>query len=230
MTSPPRPAPRSDSRASRPFRAAAVRLLGAALALSFASAAPAQDLVGWVNGGWALPADPPEFRQLWSGAVSYGGGLGVRVAPEWEVGVAFHVQRFGADERAQADEFLLTGFGVEVPIARIEGHEVTAVSLTGETRFQLRADGVRSSPFLAFGWGYFRLDEADAVVTPTLPGYSPAIVLGRVDHAFVSTIGVGMRWSLTSRYSILLDSIYTIGFTEPTSTQYLPLRVGIGIH
>ncbi len=199
-----------------------------AIALPCADAS-AQDLRGWVNGGWVIPSDPPELWELWTGGWSAGGGLGVRVSPDWELGIALHLQRFDIDRAAQIDDLLLSGFGTIIPIREIKGRELTMISLMGEARFHFAPPAARASPFLVFGWGYFRLDEADATVTPAIPEFDPVLVLGASDDAFATTIGAGLEWALTSRISLMADAVYTVGFTARTSAQYLPLRLGVGI-
>jgi opacity protein-like surface antigen len=211
------------------FVLASLLLVASSALLAPLSPAAAQDLRGWVNGGWALPSDPPEFWELWDGGWSVGGGLGVRVAPEWEFGTSFHVQRFGVDEAAQIDDLLLAGFGQVIPVRALEGRELTMLTLMAELRFHFRPPGARVAPFLSFGTGYFRLDEADATVTPDRPGLDPVIVLGETDSALGATIGAGVEYALGPRVRILLDAIYTVGFTESTSAQYLPIRLGLGI-
>jgi hypothetical protein len=90
------------------------------------------------------------------------------------------------------------------------------------------SDGRRVLPYLSFGWGYFDISTADATVTPVDPGVGPVTVLGDSDNGLGVTIGGGLHFPLSAGTIALAETGYTIGFTEPISTQNVPLRVGFG--
>ena len=77
--------------------------LGAVVAPAVAD----EDLVVYVQAGWAFPSDPPEFSDLWGSARTLGAGVGVRLDPTWELVGWFHVQTFAADPDAHRRDLLL---------------------------------------------------------------------------------------------------------------------------
>jgi len=205
-------------------------LLAAGTALFLPSAGMAQDLRFYINGGLSLPADPAEFPDLWNVAPSFGGGVGIRVAPEWELVGIFHVQRFPADEAAHIDDLLLVDPTGEVfEIASLDGRDATVVTLMAESRFHFPTRFRRLSPFLAFGAGYFEFAISPATFTPDGPNQSSVRFDEEIDSALGASVGAGIGFDVTPRIRMIFDSIYTIGFTEPVSAQYLPLRIGVGI-
>jgi hypothetical protein len=98
-----------------------------------------------------------------------------------------------------------------------------------EARFHVPTEGGRLDPFLSFGWGYFEIFTSEATVIPTAPDLRPVVVLGDTDGAFGVAAGGGMAWAAWPRVSLLANVSYTIGFTESISTQYFPVRVGLGV-
>lgn len=211
-----------------------IRTVGIACALvallpPAAGAADSDDgLTLYLSGGVSLPSDPPELGQLWDAGPSVGGGLGIRFSPLWEVVAALAWQRFPTDEAAQKDDLLLSGPGGVLEIATLDGRDATALTVMAELRFHVPTEGSRVRPYLSFGWGYFDISTADATVTPTDPEVGPVLVLGDSDTAFGVTIGGGLQIPVTARTRVLLETDYTVGFTERISTQYLPLRLGFG--
>jgi hypothetical protein len=198
------------------------------LLLAFAGPAAAQDLTLYLDAGATFPQNPPEFSDFWNTGPSAGVSLGVRISPIWEVVGSLHWQRFPADEAAQIDDLLLQGFGQTLLIRSLDGRDATSFTVMAEARFHVPTDGRRVLPHLTFGWGLLELSTSDATVVPDSDVVAPITILGDTDAAFGVTVGGGIEMPVSRGTRLLLDSIYTVGFTDTISTQYLPLRVGIG--
>lgn len=210
------------------LRAVVLLLPGLALVVPAPPAgAEENDVTFYVEAGAGIPTDPPEFGDFWNTSLSLGGGFGARFSPLWEIAGMLHYQKFPADEQAQIDDLLLSGPGGVLQVARIDGRDATVLTVTAEARFLVPTEG-RVLPYLAFGWGLFEIFTSDAVVTPTDPTVGPITVLGDTDGAFGATIGGGLQIPFRGNTRVTVDMIYTVGFTEKISTQYLPLRVGLG--
>jgi len=216
-------------------RAAATAILALALAASAAAAAPdpagprtGTDLMAYLHSGLALPVHPAEFDEFWHLGWNVGAGIGVPVAPEWEITVQFQYQHHGADESRQKADLLLSGpGGIVAPVASIDGRDLSVLTLMAEARFLVPS--ARPSPtwFLAFGFGVGSVSTSDALVTAEDPGLEPVTVLGDSDTAFATSFGGGVEIDLSGSLRLTVDSIYTLVFTEQTSTQFLPLRLGL---
>jgi hypothetical protein len=193
-----------------------------------AGAAESDGLTLYISGGIALAEDPPELGELWKTAPSVAGGLGIRFSPTWEVVATLAWQRFPTDEAAQIDDLLLAGPGGVLEIASLDGRDATALTVTAELRFLVPTEGRRVLPYLSFGWGYFDISTADATVTAVDPGVGAVTVLGDSDGGLGVTIGGGLHFPLSAGTVGLVETGYTVGFTEPISTQYLPFRLGLG--
>jgi hypothetical protein len=183
----------------------------------------------YLSAGISLPSDPPELVEFWDAAPAAAAAWGVRFSPLWEVVASLSWQRFPANEAAQVEDLLLSGPGGVLEVVAIDGRDATALTVTAEARFHVPTDGRRVLPYLSFGWGYFDISTSDALVTSEDPTMEPVLVPGDTDAAFTVTIGGGLQLPLTARARIVLDAAYTVGFTEPISTQYLPLRLGLGL-
>lgn len=195
-----------------------------------AAAAPPVDAMSlYLSAGISLPSDPPELAEFWDTAPAAAAAWGVRFSPLWEVVASLTWQRFPADEAAQVEDLLLSGPGGVLEVRAIDGRDATALTVTAEARFHVPTEGRRVLPYLSFGWGYFDVSTSDATVTPADPSVGPVLVPGDTDTAFAVTIGGGLQLPVSARARIVLDTGYTVGFTEPVSTQYLPLRVGLGL-
>jgi opacity protein-like surface antigen len=199
----------------------------ATLAFALAAPASAQDLTLYLDAGPTFPQNPPEFADFWNIGPSLGVGLGTRLSPLWEIVGSVHWQHFPADEAAQIGDLLLQGFGQTLAIRSLDGRDATSLTLMAEARFHVPTDG-RLLPYLAFGWGFFELYTSDAKVTPDDDAFAPVTVLGDTDGAFGVTVGGGLELPVSHGTRLLLDSTYTVGFTDLISTQYLPLRLGVG--
>lgn len=191
--------------------------------------ASAQDFVVYVDGGITLPAAPPEFGDFWKTGLAVGGGVGVRLSTFWEIVTTAHYQRFAADERGQIDGLLLAGPGGVLEIASIDGRDAEAIALVTELRVHPGRAGSSIDPFLAFGSGLFRVSTTDAIVTADDPRIAPIQIPGDTDTALAATVGGGVQFRVAPGWKIVLDSIYTIGFTDQSSTEFLPLRLGVAI-
>jgi hypothetical protein len=97
-----------------------------------------------------------------------------------------------------------------------------------EARFHVPTESGRILPHLMFGWGFLEVRTSDATATADVPGFEPVTILGDTDGAFGVAVGAGVELPVSRRTRLLLDSIYTVGFTDGASTQYLLLRVGVG--
>jgi len=220
------PAPPSSGRPVRRRLAAAA--VGAAAALAGAThPAHAQGLVVVVDAGVVAPAAPPEFSDFWNAGWTAGGGLAVVLSPLWEIATSAHYQRFPADEAHQIDGLLLSGPGGVSEIASIDGRDARTLSLTTEVRFQLRATDAAIRPYLSFGAGFFQVSTFDATVVAVSPGIPSVSIPGDTDSALAATVGAGARTRLAPGVLAVLECLYTIGFTEQSSTEYLPLRAGL---
>jgi hypothetical protein len=205
----------------------ATALGGLAVAL-LATRAPCQELRGYALAGWALPADPPEFSDLWNATPSFAAGVGVRTAPRWELVGSIQVQTFPADEAAhRRDLLLLSPEGVPFEIASMDGRDARMVTLLGELRFHFREQAARTAPFLGFGAGYFDLSLSPATFVPEAGGGAIARFPEETDSGLAASIGTGVGFRLSPRFSLVMDLLYTIAFTEGLSTQFLPFRLGI---
>jgi len=206
-----------------------VPVLVVALAGALVGAASAQDASLYLTGSLDLPSDPPEFRDFWKVGGGVEVGVGLRLSHEWEMLGRIGYQRFPADGPAQAEDLLLTGFGVTSTIRSLEGRDATVLTLLAESRLHLGRPGSRWGPFLAFGWGYFELSTSDATVYPEREDLGPVTILGESDAAFAVLAGAGLDIPVSDRWRALVELDATIGFTEPVSTQYLALRAGVGL-
>ncbi|NNE42656.1 MAG: outer membrane beta-barrel protein [Gemmatimonadetes bacterium] len=189
---------------------------------------PENELRLYVSGGLAIPSDPPEFSDLWDTGPAFGGAVGIRVSPFWEVVASVDYQRFPTDEQAQADDLLLAGFGDTFFIDSIEGREVTVVTVMASARFHVPTDDPAWSPYLGFGWGLFEVFTSDAQITAGNGTIGPITLVGDTDTAFGVQVGGGIQWAVAPGAFVVLDLVYTVGFTELISTQYLPVRLGLG--
>ncbi|MFN8178919.1 MAG: outer membrane beta-barrel protein [bacterium] len=209
----------------RGARPAAVALLVAA---AWPASASAEDFLLYLDAGLSIPAAPPELPDFWNPGLSLGGGVGVRLSPFWEIATDVHYQRFPADERAQIDGLLLSGPGGVLPIQSIDGRDAEATAILTEVRVHPGRAGARVDPFLAFGAGYFQISTTDATVTPApSSGVDPITIVGDSDTALAAAIGGGLQIHAGTGWRVVLDAIYTIGFTEQSSTEFIPLRVGV---
>jgi hypothetical protein len=201
-------------------------LLGAVAATPVA----AQDLLVYLQAGWALPTDPPEFSELWNTASSFGGGLGVRLSEKWELVGSLHVQSFPADEAGHIDGLLLLSpEGQPFEIRSVEGRDATVTTLLGELRYHFGTRIPRTSPFFGFGVGYLDMTLSAATLMPDADGATPVKFPEEVTSGLATSVGAGFSIRISRRLRFVLDSIYTIGFTEGLSTQFLPLRIGVAI-
>jgi len=201
----------------------------ACVALGAPVAVRAGDLRAYLQAGWALPADPPEFSDLWNSAASFGGGVGLRLAPQWELVGSLHVQTFAADEAAHRRELLLVDpSGRPTEILSMDGRDARIATLMGELRFHFPTRS-RFAPFLAFGTGWFDLSLSPATFVPETGGTEVVRFPEETDAGLAASIGGGCGLRLSPSVGLLLDCVYTIGFTEGVSTQFLPLRLGIAI-
>jgi opacity protein-like surface antigen len=200
-----------------------------ALVAAGSATARAEDFVVYLDAGTAFPTAPPEFSDFWKTGITIGGGFGLRLSPFWEVATVAHYQRLPADEEGQIDGLLLSGPGGVLEIAGIDGRDVNAIALVSEIRAHVGRPGSAWDPFLAFGAGFFRVSTTDATVTSTDPRVGAVTVLGDTDSALAATVGGGMQYAVSPGWRIVLDSIYTIGFTDQSSTEFLPLRIGVAI-
>ena len=199
----------------------------AMLALVAAVVRAEDGLTLYVDAGASFPAAPPEFPELWDTGWTAGAGVGLRVSAAWEVVTAAHYLRYGADADRMIEELLLAGPGGVLDIAAIDGRDMSSLSLLVETRFHGRDAGADWRPYLTFGAGFFHASTSDATVTPADPGVEPVVVLGDSDGALAASIGAGVLLRLTASLSFVFDSTYLIGFTEQSSTEALPLRIGL---
>jgi hypothetical protein len=193
-----------------------------------AERASGQDLLAYVHAGWALPADPPEFTELWHAAPSFGGGIGLRTDVRWELVGSIQVQTFAADEAAHRRDLLLSSpDGRTFAIESMDGRDARIVTILGELRYRFAARPARASPFLGFGAGYFDLSLAPATFVPQGGGGTVVPFPEESDGGFAAAIGGGVGLRMSPRLALVIDVLYTIAFTEGVSTQFLPLRIGI---
>ncbi len=186
-------------------------------------------LVLYADGGATFPAAPPEFPDFWNVGWSAGLGLGVAIAPTWEVVTSVQYQRYGADEENQIDGLLLSGPGGVLDIASIDGRDVESIALLAEMRFLGGLPEAAWRPFLAFGAGVIQVSTTDATVIAAAPGFDPISIPGDSDAAFAASIGAGVAKRVSARVSVVFDTTYLIGFTEQSSTESIPFRLGIAI-
>jgi hypothetical protein len=201
----------------------------ATLAATFEDAFAGDGLVFYADGGASFPAAPPEFPDFWNIGWSAGLGLGVALAPAWEVVTSAHLQRYGADEGNQVEGLLLEGPGGLLDIASIDGRDVETIALLAEIRFHGGVPDAVWRPFLAFGAGFIQVSTTDAMVTAHEPGFEPVPIPGDSDAAFAAAIGGGVARRISPRVSLVFDATYLIGFTEQSSTESIPFRLGLAI-
>lgn len=203
----------------------------APLVLLFASTAvpsSADDLLGYVNTGGSMPVHPAEFGQFWNAGFSLGGGVGLPLTREWQLNTQFQFQRFGADGHRQSRDLLLSGpNGEVVGVASIEGRDLTMLTIMAEARFLIPSATPSRTWFLSFGFGRAEVFTSDAMVTSVDPRLDPLPIAGDSDAAFASSIGGGVEIDVSNNLRITVDSIYTTAFTAGSSTQFLPLRLGL---
>jgi len=199
----------------------------AVLLLLLATPAAADDVVGYVNAGGSMPIHPFEFEQFWHPGFSLGGGIGVPIASDWQFTTQFQYQRFGADGARQAQDLLLAGPNGEVlGVTSIEGRDLTVLSVIAEFRFLFPTTSRSRTWFLSFGAGRADVSTSEATVTSQDPTLEPIVILGDTDAAFTTSVGAGVEIDMSPGVRLTLDSIYTTAFTEGSSTQFLPLRLG----
>jgi hypothetical protein len=204
-------------------------LLGPVAGVAAAPVEPADEGMSvYFSGGISLPNDPPELIEFWDMGLGLEAAWGFRLSPLWEMLAAFSWQRFPADEAAQIDDLLLSGPGGTLEIESLDGRDASAMTATIEMRFHVPTEGGAVLPYLSFGWGLFSIATSDAVVTPADSGIDPVVVLGESDSALGVTIGGGLQLPVGGGTRIVLDCAYTVGFTDEISTQYLPVRLGLG--
>jgi hypothetical protein len=215
---------------ARSWRGAGAAAVVTLVAATLPAGAWAEDFLLSFDVGLSIPAAPPELPDFWNPGVSLGGGVGLRLSSFWEIATNVHYQRFPADERAQIDGLLLSGPGGVLPIASIDGRDAEATVILTEVRVHPGRVGSRVDPFLAFGAGYFQISTTDATVTPEpSSGVGPITIIGDSDTALAAAVGGGVQLRVGTGWRVVLDSIYTIGFTEQSSTEFIPLRVGIAV-
>jgi len=188
----------------------------------------ADDLLAYVNSGGSLPVHPAEFGEFWNTGFSLGGGVGLPITREWQLTTQFQFQRFGADGEQQSRDLLLSGPRGEVlGVASIEGRDLTVVTVMAEARFLIPSVDPSRTWFLSFGFGRAAISTSDAMVTSVDPRMEPVAIVGDKDAAFSSSIGGGVEIDISPSVRLTVDSIYTTAFTSGSSTQFLPLRLGL---
>ncbi|MBZ0268388.1 outer membrane beta-barrel protein [bacterium] len=199
---------------------------GAAGADRTASSPPT--LLAYLDAGASLPVHPAEFGEFWNVGWSAGAGLGIPLSPVWQLDAHFRYHRHAADASRQSGDLLLSGpGGILVPVASIDGRDLTILTLMAELRFLVPTDTPQRTWFLSFGAGAGEVYTSDASVTSTDETMDPIVIVGDSDGAFASSMGGGVELDLSDTLRLTVDSIYTIVFTEQTATQFLPLRVGL---
>lgn len=190
--------------------------------------APPPTLLAYVDAGASLPVHPAEFSEFWSPGWSIGGGLGIPIDRYWQLDAHFRYHHHGADASRQAGDLLLSGpGGVLVPVASIDGRDLTILTVMAELRFLVPTEAPGRSWFLSFGAGAGEVYTGDATVVAADAAIEPKVIVGDSDAAFASSMGGGVEIDLSATVRLTVDSIYTIVFTEQTATQFLPLRIGL---
>jgi hypothetical protein len=177
----PSPAPRLAPRALR-------TLLIAAALVTLIPASPAsarEELLVYLDSGAAWPVHPAEFGEFWSTGWGFGTGLGIPLTREWQLNGHIHYSRYDADGGRQAGDLLLSGpGGVTVPVARIDGRDLTVMTLMAEVRFLIPTRTPTRTWFLAFGFGVGDTFTGDATVKSVDPTMDPIVIVGESDAAF----------------------------------------------
>jgi len=185
-------------------------------------------LLAYLDAGASLPVHPAEFGEFWNVGWSAGTGIGIPLSPVWQLDAHFRYHRHAADTGRQSGDLLLSGpGGVTVPVASIDGRDLTILSLMAELRFLVPTETPQRTWFLSFGAGAGEVYTSDAMVTSTDATMDPILIVGDSDGAFASSMGGGVEIDLSETLRLTVDSIYTIVFTEQTATQFLPLRLGL---
>ena len=188
----------------------------------------AGDFFAYTNATGALPVHPAEYGEFWNAGWGAGAGFGMPVGEQWELATFFQYQHHGSDTRRQAADLLLTGpGGVVAEVERLEGRELTIVSLLAEARLLFPSSSPHRTWFLGFGFGAAELSTADARVTAEDPRIPTVTVEGRTDTEFATSLSGGLRLDLSPSVLLTLESTYTTVFTDGSNTQFLPLRLGL---
>ena len=185
-------------------------------------------LLAYLDGGLSLPVHPAEFGEFWNPGWSVGAGLGIPIDPFWQLDAHFRYHRHAADAGRQSGDLLLSGpGGILVPVASIDGRDLTILTVVAELRFLVPTETPQRTWFLSFGAGAGEVFTSDAIVVSTDETMDPIVIVGDSDAAFASSMGGGVEIDLSEAVRLTIDSIYTIVFTEQTATQFLPLRIGL---
>jgi hypothetical protein len=196
--------------------------------LLLAGPARASDFQAYVNATGALPVHPAEFGEFWDPGWGAGAGFGIPVGSQWELATFFQYMRHGADGERQANDLLLTGpGGVVSEVARLDGRELTIVSVLAEARLLFPSATPTRTWFLGFGFGAAEVSTADALVTPTNPQLQAVTVDGQTDTEFATSLSGGLQLDISPAVRLTVESTYTTIFTDGSSTQFLPLRLGL---
>jgi opacity protein-like surface antigen len=91
-----------------------------------------------------------------------------------------------------------------------EGGKLTIIDGLGAIKWYVRPKQARATPYVTAGIGAFRMTDGDIVATNFAVGF-----------------GVGVDYEISRMLALFGELRYSSCLTSPSSTDFLPLRIGI---
>ena len=191
------------------------------LALLAPSAGVAQHKGEWnafISVGPSIPIKPDEFWRYWNPGVNIGGGVGFGVSTVLRSLLSVRYPDYKLDSRSL--EQALAGRGLA---GSVSGGRLSDVTVMGHLKYVPWPGEQYVQPYAIVGVGYMRREIRE--LTLVADGQQGTL-RGRVENAFVASIGVGAEIMVWEHASLFGELGFASANTE-RETQFLPYHFGI---
>ena len=175
-----------------------------------------------VSTGFSIPVSEG-LSDFWNSGYGLGVKGGYVLNSKFSLLGSMDFTRFGINPGK-----LLAANGYSTTEGRVEKGNVKMLSVFANLKFGgIRREDLRTVPFFMVGAGFFRF-SSDEILTVSLVDNFRETVTPFSENTLGISGGGGVNIQLTDRIDLVLEGKFVIGFTPNSSTQYFPVKVGIG--
>jgi opacity protein-like surface antigen len=175
-----------------------------------------------IDTGFTIPVSEG-LSDFWNSGLGMGVKAGYVLNSKYSLLGSVDFTRFGINPGK-----LLAANGYSTNEGTVEKGNVKTLAVFANLKFGgIRREDLRTVPFFMVGAGFFRF-SSDEILTVSLVDNFRESVTPFSENTFGITAGGGVNIQLTDRIDLVLEGRFVVGFTPESSTQYFPVKVGIG--